>query len=80
MTKTEQSLLVRARKHGGVYSVDTVYGRGPYGGKVQAGMRERNAMFKLEAKGMIEIVNRQPWQDYNRGYGMGGTTFAYRII
>lgn len=80
MTKTEQKLIDLARKHSGMYSITTVYGRGAFGGKIQAGIREKNAMFKLEAKGLIKIVDRQPWQDYNRGYYQGGNTFAFILV
>lgn len=80
MTKTEQTLIKLATDNGGRYGITTEYGRGPYGGRVQAGARERNAMFKLEAKGLIKIVDRQQWADYNRGYGTGGTTFAFVLV
>ena len=80
MTKTEQKLLALARANGGHYSVDTLYGRGAQGGRVSAGKRDRDAMFKLEAKGLIKITSRQPWQDYNHGYGQGGTSFSFSIV
>jgi hypothetical protein len=80
MTKTEQALIDIARKNGGRCGITTTYGRGAYGGKVQAGLRERNAMLKLEAKGLIKIVDRQPWQDYNRGYCQGGTSFVFVLL
>ena len=44
------------------------------------GARERNAMFKLEKRGMIEITERTRWNDVNRGYTQGGTVFAFKII
>lgn len=80
LTKTEQILIERAKMYNGTASVETCYGRGSYGGKVCYGARERDAMFKLQAKNLIRIVARTPWQDYNRGYGMGGTVFAYSLI
>ena len=80
LTKTEKMLLEEAKRHGGRYSVQTCYGRGPYGGKTNYGSRERNAMFKLVERGLIEITCRNPWNDVNRGYTQGGTVFAFRII
>jgi len=80
LTKTEKMLLEEAKKHNGRYSVETCYGRGPYGGRANYGARERNAMFKLEKRGMIEITERTRWNDVNRGYTQGGTVFAFKII
>ena len=80
LTKTEQLLLDRAAEYGGRYSISTLYGRGPYGGRVSGGLRERNALFKLERAGLIEITDRQPWSDYNRGYCQSGNVIAYRLV
>lgn len=80
LTKTEQKLIDYAKYHGGRYGITTTYGRGPYGGRVNYGARERNAMFNLEKKGLIKITYLQHWQEYNRGYGQGGTSFAFELV
>lgn len=80
MTKTEQKLIDLARKYGGSYSVTTAYGRGPNGGRISGGYRERDAMYKLAAKGLIKIVDRQPWEEYNRGNKQSGNTFAFTLV
>ena len=78
MTKTEQMILSEITKRG-FFSIETCYGRGPGGGRVQYGVRDRNAMFKLEKLGLIKITKRESWQDYNRGYGQGGTIFQMEL-
>ena len=80
LTKTEQLLLDRAARSGGRSCVITAYGRGPYGGRVTGGKRERNALLKLESAGLIEITDRQPWSDYNRGYCQSGNSIVYRLV
>ena len=42
LTKTEQLLLDRAAQCGGRGGISTLYGRGPYGGRVSGGLRGRN--------------------------------------
>lgn len=79
MTKTEQKLIQLAKQCAGRYSISTCYGRGPGGGRRNYGARERNAMFKMEKAGLIRIVDRQPWQDTNRGYTMSGNTFLFEL-
>lgn len=79
ITKTQAQLLHRARCYGGRATVETSAGRGPRGGRLFYGARERDALFALEKMGMVEIVAREPWTDYNRGYGSSGNVFAYRL-
>lgn len=80
LSKTETKLLTIARQYGGHYSIETCYGRGSYGGRRNYGARDRNAMFKLEKAGLIRIVSRQPWQDYNRGYSQSGNVFCFELV
>ena len=81
MTKTQQYLMEMLAKHGGRYGIDTCYGRGPQGGKtVAGGKRQRDAMFALEKKGLIKIVDRQPWSESRTGYTQSGTSFAFRLV
>jgi hypothetical protein len=79
LTKTQAQLLEYARKHDGQYSVTTGYGHGPKGGKKQHGMRERDALLTLETLGLVEITDRQPWQEYNSGWRQHGTSIAFKI-
>ena len=78
MTKTEQMILSEITKRG-FFNIETCYGRGAGGGRVQYGARARNAMFKLEKLGLIKITHRESWQDYNRGYSQGGTIFHVEL-
>ena len=75
MTKTEQMILSEITKRG-FFNIETCYGRGAGGGY---GIRARTAMFKLEKIGLIKITKRESWQDYNRGYGQGGTIFQMEL-
>lgn len=79
MTKTEQKLLEMAAKYGRG-CVTTAYGRGPKGGRVSGGHRDRDAMYKLVAKGLVKIVARDPWEDYNRGYKQSGNSFVFELV
>lgn len=79
MTKTEQKLLDMVAKTGRG-CVTTAYGRGPKGGRVSGGHRERDAMFKLQMKGMIKIIDRQPWEEYNRGNKQSGNSFVFELV
>lgn len=80
MTKTEQKLIQLAKQYGGRYTVGTCYGRGPAGGRLNYGTRDRDAMFKLEKAGLIKIVAREPWQDINRGHCQSGNTFVFELV
>jgi hypothetical protein len=79
MTKTEQKLLEMAAKNGRG-CVTTAYGRGPKGGRISGGCRERDALFKLQSKGLIKIVDRDPWSEYNRGHQQSGTSFVFELV
>lgn len=79
LSKTELMLLSAARERGGYYGLETAYGLGSRGGRISAGKRERDAMFKLETRGLIQITSRQPWQDYNNGYRSSGTVFSFKL-
>lgn len=80
LSRTQQKLIDLARRYGGRYSVDTCAGRGPCGGRRNYGSRDRDAMFALERAGLIRIVARELWTDYNNGYGMSGNSFVYELI
>lgn len=81
MTKTQTKLLAAAKLHGGCYSVETCRGRGPAGGRISYGTRERDALFALEAAGAVEITSRQSSQEMmGNGNMVGGTVFAFRLI
>lgn len=80
MTKTEQHLLDEARKHGGRYSVTRALGRGAHGGRIDHGSRQRDAMFALEKRGLIRIVDRQADTDYNRGHAVTCTSWAFELV
>jgi hypothetical protein len=79
LSKTEVALIQRAKQNGGTGGFETRYGRGPCGGRLNHGARQRDALLSLESHGLVTITVREPWQDYNRGYGSGGTIFAYRL-
>lgn len=80
MTKTEQMLIAEATKRGGTYAIDSISGRGAFGGKVQAGIRERNALFKLAERGIVTIVQRHNSVDHNRGYAVWTNTFVFSLV
>ncbi len=80
LSKTEAQLIEKARYYGGSYGVQTCYGRGPSGGRVQYGTRERNAVYKLVERGLAMVTNVEPWQDYNRGYGQGGNVISFKLV
>jgi hypothetical protein len=80
LSKTETQLIESARANGGRGGIETCYGRGARGGKIKYGARERDALFKLVNRGMAVITDRQPWQDYNNGYGVGGTVISFKLI
>jgi len=80
MTKTEAKLIDLAKRYGGTFSIETGYGRGPQGGKVRYGVRARNTLFKMADRGIVQIVDRQPWDEYNRGNHMGGNVIVYKLV
>lgn len=80
MNKTQTKLLELARTYGGFYSIATCRGRGPKGGKLIHGNRERDAMFALEKAGLIVITERHPWEVYNSGYKQSGTSFGFKLV
>lgn len=79
LTKTEQYLLDMAKQRGH-YSIEVGGGRGPEGGKISYGTRERNAMLKLEDKGLIQITSRNSFSECNRGYTVRSTIFCFKIV
>lgn len=79
LTKTQQELIDRAKKHGGAASVTAGSGRGALGGRVFFGSRERAAMFKLAEMGLVKVTHREADRDYNRGNCVHSTSFRYEL-
>ena len=79
LTKTQQALIDRAARHGGSAAVDCVSGRGPKGGRVSWGARERTALHALADAGLVELTGSIQSSDYNAGYGVHTTTMFYRL-
>jgi len=79
MTKTQQTLIERAKMYGGTSAIVAGSGRGAHGGRVTFGNRERAALRKLADMGLIEITNLVKDVDYNRGYSIHTTTTMYRL-
>ncbi len=81
MTKTQQHLMEMLAKHGGFYDVYTCHGRGPQGGKtVTHGARERDAMFALQKRGLIMIVDQQTWSEARNGNTRTFNSFGFRLV
>jgi hypothetical protein len=78
--KTEAQLLAFAAKRNGFYSIECGGGRGPDGGKVSYGTRNRNAVMSLVEKGIIEITHRDSANESNRGYTVRHTVLAFKVI
>jgi hypothetical protein len=81
LTKTQQYLLDQAKHHGGDYSIEAGSGRGAKGGRISYGDRERAALFKLEAAGLVRIIGRQGgnWFTGN-GNSVYTIVFAYELV
>ena len=79
LTKTEERILTHLRTYG-YYTVETGSGRGPSGGRIKFGARERDAMFSLRDKGLAMITSREPWVDVRSGYTVSGTIFNLRPV
>ena len=72
LTKTETKLIIEAIRNGGSGSIETFYHK-----RKTHGARERNALFKLEANGIVEIVSRQSCYDSGR---YTGGYFTYQVL
>lgn len=72
LTKTETKLIVEALRNGGSSAVETIYHK-----RKSWGLRDRNALFKLEKNGIVEITSRQSC--YDSGRYVGGY-FVYRVL
>ena len=79
LTKTQQTLLERAKRYGGMAAVDVGGGRGPLGGRISFGNLERAALRKLVDMGLVEITNQAKDVDYNRGNSVHTTTTMFRL-
>jgi hypothetical protein len=81
LTKTQQYLLDQAKARGGAYAVETGAGRGAKGGRIRYGARERDALFKLEAAGLVRVTWRQgdSWWTGN-GNSVHGTVIAFELV
>jgi hypothetical protein len=80
MTKTQQKLIDLAKSHGGCYAVECGGGRGPEGGRISYGARDRGALLLLVEQGKAEITMRDYHNEYNRGYCVRHTILAFRLI
>ena len=78
LSKTEQKLMEKVREYER-YSVETGYGRGPNGGRISFGHRDKEAMYKLQAKGLIKIVARHPWEHTRLGNKQHGNQFVFTL-
>jgi hypothetical protein len=79
LTKVQQALLDRAVQNGGSASIECGGGRGPNGGQVSYGSRDRAALFKLADAGLVTITHRATDVEYNRGHGVRTTLFVYKL-
>lgn len=77
LNKTQKELIDNAILHGGRFFVNRTHGRGSHGGRIDHGSRQRNAMFALEKLGLIRIVDTQTDTDFNRGYSVTCTSWAF---
>lgn len=80
LTKTQQKLIDAAKARGGRHSIESCGGKGPEGGRVSFGARDRDALFKLVEMKLVEITHRSSSTDCNRGYSTYSTVFAFRLI
>jgi hypothetical protein len=81
LNKTQSALIEAANRRGGVSSFETHSGRGPFGGRISAGLRDRAALHSLVALGLVEIVKTDTnCPQYQNGYAMHYTVFTYRIL
>ena len=81
LTKTEQRLLDTARSsHNGRASVSSGVGRGPKGGAIKYGMRDREAVTSLRNKGLIRIVDHFRYANASRGFTVHETDVTFEII
>ena len=81
MTKTQTKLVEAAKRHGGRYSVETGRGRGPQGGHVSYGNRERDALFALVDSGVAEITERIPsYEMTGNGNIVRGNVFSFKLL
>lgn len=87
ITKTQSRLIDEARRHAAHYgvtpargSVTHAHGRGAYGGRIDQGSRQRDAMFSLEKLGLIRIVDRQSDTEVNRSNAVTYTCWVFEIV
>ena len=83
ITKTMQDLLDRAqtnKSRPNISSVETAWGRGSGGGKINHGNREASALRKLVEMGLVEIIAQDTSAIPNNGYTMWVRDVVYKII
>lgn len=78
MNKTETLLLARINTHGHG-ALESGGGRGPDGGRISFGTRERNALMALVERGIVEITDRSKSVEYNKGNSVHSTLFTYKL-
>lgn len=69
LTDLQVHLLMRAARHGAV-SVEVCIGRGPMGGKISFGQRERGAASTLLKHGLLCHVGYSSHVESAHGYGV----------
>jgi hypothetical protein len=80
MSKTQQMLIAEAAKRGGRWAIECGSGRGAKGGRISYGNRERDAMFALEAAGLITITSRIKDMHWSgNGNTIHSTMFAFAL-
>jgi hypothetical protein len=79
LTKTQQTLIDRARFHGGAASVEAGGGRGALGGRMSFGSRERTALHQLVEMGLVKIIHQDTDSFYNNGYCLETTSYLYKL-
>jgi len=81
MTKTQQMLLDKARANGGWWQVESGGGRGPKGGVISYGSRERRAVYALEAAGLVKIIGRDSGDIWmGNGNQIRSTVVSFQVV
>lgn len=79
MNKTQTTLIAKATQHGGSGAIECGGGRGPLGGRVSYGSRERDALFALVEAGKATITSRDSQDLYDNGYCVRTTVINFAL-
>jgi hypothetical protein len=81
LSATQKTLIQRAQQNAGKHAIECGSGRGAQGGRISYGTRDRDALHKLVAAGIVRITHQSSDNVYTgNGYSVRGAVISFELL